>query len=459
MTWEHPEVRAALRVRDLATVYKALGKRGFSQRRIAAMTGQSPSEVYEIVRGRQVMAYDLLVRIADGLGVPRGYMGLAYDTDESPAWQTTIAANAVPVDELTEVRQLLSHSATITMGVSSREASRWWQPSSRIPTPVPTHVGFSDVTQHEHIIGVLRALDYQYGGGACRDAVLAQTAYVRAILTSATIVGEAKLRLRLALADLQNLAGWTSFDVGLFSAGRRLFARALEEARECEDLSLAANVLYRLGRLHLHRAYIAEALKFFQLGQLVAQDADDPLTIAMLCANEAWAYALMGDRNKALSSLGRAQDEFTRPRTDHVPGWVSFFGTADLHALMGMVYGLLAPTGQTDDPARAAITHLAGSLNLRADGMTRSRTFELTALASVYLDNDEIDLGAQAGNEAVDLAERMRSVRTIDRLTPLLAAAERHPRDERAVALAQRVATLQAGWERDGTTASGKRVG
>ena len=43
------------------------------------MTGQSQSEVSEILKGRQVMAYDVLTRIADGLGVPRGYMGLAYD--------------------------------------------------------------------------------------------------------------------------------------------------------------------------------------------------------------------------------------------------------------------------------------------------------------------------------------------------------------------------------------------
>ncbi|GAA3431702.1 helix-turn-helix domain-containing protein [Kutzneria kofuensis] len=50
-----------------------------SQRQIAALTGQSQSEVSEILKGRQVMAYDVLARIADGLGVPRGYMGLAYD--------------------------------------------------------------------------------------------------------------------------------------------------------------------------------------------------------------------------------------------------------------------------------------------------------------------------------------------------------------------------------------------
>src|SRR5256885_3235835 len=77
--WEKQEMRNALAAREVSTVYRLLRRTGVSQRQIAAMTGQSQSEVSEILKGRQVMAYDVLARIADGLGVPRGYMGLAYD--------------------------------------------------------------------------------------------------------------------------------------------------------------------------------------------------------------------------------------------------------------------------------------------------------------------------------------------------------------------------------------------
>jgi transcriptional regulator with XRE-family HTH domain len=43
-----------------------------AQRRIAAITDQSQSEVSEIIAGRRVVvSYDVLVRISDGLGVPR----------------------------------------------------------------------------------------------------------------------------------------------------------------------------------------------------------------------------------------------------------------------------------------------------------------------------------------------------------------------------------------------------
>src|SRR5215475_2752287 len=76
--WQRPEMRAALFERDITTVYRLLQKVGFSQQWIAALTGQSQPEVSAIIHGRRVMAYAVLSRIADGLGIPRGYMGLSY---------------------------------------------------------------------------------------------------------------------------------------------------------------------------------------------------------------------------------------------------------------------------------------------------------------------------------------------------------------------------------------------
>jgi predicted XRE-type DNA-binding protein len=54
--WERSDMRAALAVRDIGAVYRALREVGISQRQIAALTGQSQSEVSEILTGRQVMA-------------------------------------------------------------------------------------------------------------------------------------------------------------------------------------------------------------------------------------------------------------------------------------------------------------------------------------------------------------------------------------------------------------------
>ena len=76
-------MRRALAHRDIAAVYRLLQRFGLSQRTIASHTGQSQSEISEIIKGRWVNDYEVLVRIADGLGVPRGWMGLAYEDTPS----------------------------------------------------------------------------------------------------------------------------------------------------------------------------------------------------------------------------------------------------------------------------------------------------------------------------------------------------------------------------------------
>ena len=80
--WWRPEMRSLLAQRDLTNVYRLLQQAGASQRWIAAQTGHSQSEVSEIVGGRRrVVSYDVLLRIALGLDLPRGWLGLDYDPD------------------------------------------------------------------------------------------------------------------------------------------------------------------------------------------------------------------------------------------------------------------------------------------------------------------------------------------------------------------------------------------
>jgi hypothetical protein len=78
--WDDPPMRQALTDQDITTVYRLLSRLGYSQQHIAALTGQSQPEVSSIIHGRKVMAYDVLARIADGLGIPRGYLGLSWCT-------------------------------------------------------------------------------------------------------------------------------------------------------------------------------------------------------------------------------------------------------------------------------------------------------------------------------------------------------------------------------------------
>ncbi|MGH3826934.1 MAG: helix-turn-helix domain-containing protein, partial [Pseudonocardiaceae bacterium] len=75
--YECPQARAVLDARDVAGVFRLVRRMGVSQREIGRRTGQSQSEVSDILRGRQVLNVTVLERVCDGLEVPRGYMRLA----------------------------------------------------------------------------------------------------------------------------------------------------------------------------------------------------------------------------------------------------------------------------------------------------------------------------------------------------------------------------------------------
>ncbi|MGQ0774327.1 MAG: helix-turn-helix domain-containing protein [Pseudonocardiales bacterium] len=413
-------MKRALVGRDVSSVYRLLRRVGISQRQIAALTGQSQSEVSEILKGRQVMAYDVLARISDGLGIPRGYMGLAYDKATAKSVAGPPDDAKVQEAESVKRRKLLSHGAAMLFGttVFPEEVGEWLPEVAQ--TPAPSHIGMTDVKQVEAATRAMRALDYQFGGGACRDAVVAQLSWAQRLVSAS---GHETVRQRLfqALGDLQNLAGWTTFDVGLLDSSRSHFAAALEFAKESGDQSLLSNIMYRIGRVYLHLKAPNDALKWFQLGQIAAQNSGSELAVSVLCANEAWAYAMMNNPEQAKKLLVRSRDELARADPDDVPGWAKFYDQNDMHAMIGTIHTELSE--RDVQHAALAIPALLEALAGYGDAMGRSRAFTLTALATNHLRQGDVEPGVRIGREALLMARGVQSSRVTDRLEPLEIAA------------------------------------
>ncbi len=435
--WRRADMRAALAARDIATVFRLLQRVGVSQRRIAALTGQSQSEISEILAGRQVVSYDVLTRIADGLGVSRGSLGLAYDDATAALVGASAAVEAAPPDD---PGQLLARLTELTIGSATIDPQTWDQPFALSWGPTPEHVGAADVARLAAMTEQLRALDREHGGGACREAALAQLTWAQQLLL-AKADDENTNALHRAIGDLHLLAGWTSFDLGILGPARRHFARALEHARFVNEPSLVAKVLYCMGRLHLHHGWAAQALRLFQLGQVAAQESGYGRAVAVLHANLAWAHSVVGDGRQALACIGRARDEFRRSAQEPCPPWISYFDSAELQALRGMALAHL-PDASPQHRAEA-IERFSLSTALRELPFARPRAFELTALAWLLIDNGEVDHGVRVGNEAVDVAAAIRSQRVIDRMAPLRASLARRKSHGDARDLADRIASLR----------------
>ncbi|SEQ63305.1 hypothetical protein SAMN05216188_104101 [Lentzea xinjiangensis] len=278
------------------------------------------------------------------------------------------------------------------------------------PPPHSTRIGMSDVEQLESQTRSLRSVDYRHGGGACRDAVVVRIYWAQQLL-AAEASDNVRARLMSAVADLHNLAGWTSFDSGQAGAAYHHFDRALDFARGDEDLT--ANIIYRRGRVHLHQGAPGDALAYFQRGAFA------PLASSIMFTNEAWAYARQNRSEEALRALGKAQDSFARADVSPVPDWARFHDETDLTAMIGVIHTELGDT-------RQAIPALSSALAGFGPAMARSWTFCLIALASCHFLDGDLDQGRTVGMRAVGVAEELRSERVWDRMRPLEQAAAAH---------------------------------
>jgi hypothetical protein len=77
---------------------QAARRYGAAQRKIAVQPSRASARCPTSSNGRRkAVNYDLLVRIADGLGAPPGWMGLAHTTTDGNPLETTPGVSGHPV--------------------------------------------------------------------------------------------------------------------------------------------------------------------------------------------------------------------------------------------------------------------------------------------------------------------------------------------------------------------------
>jgi transcriptional regulator with XRE-family HTH domain len=216
--------RHALAHRDITTVFRILRDAGVSQTRLAQATRQQQSEISEIISGRQVQSVALLERIADGLGVRRGWMGLAYDTDLEPE---PAAGDKPTADESTA--NLLRHAATELWGRPV------FGPADPISvkdtlTPVPRRIGAVDVA---HVVATNERLGQLLGdlGGIPMTDALTAHAWASETLLGAVMGEQVRPRLLLALSDAHRAAGSAAAGAELSVVAGQDLARELATLR------------------------------------------------------------------------------------------------------------------------------------------------------------------------------------------------------------------------------------
>jgi tetratricopeptide (TPR) repeat protein len=379
----------------------------------------------------------VLERLALGLGIPRGYLGLGYTDATAPAGP--VGATTDPADDPGFVGTL----AALALNPGLTNLVQLLPADSAARAPVPQTVTAHHVAVLREVTDQHRAFDAEHGGGSCRDSAAAYVRWASGMLHSRFTSDQVEHEFKATLADLHQVAGWACHDLGEHDQARRYLTTALALAREVGDLQQAAGCFYRLGRVSIDQHRPGEALKLWQLGQIVAQDSGSLICVAVLHANEAWAYAQLGDDARVRECLARAETELDRANPDTAPTWAGFFlAPADFDGTSALVYTTLAAHRQHRSRyTPAALEHSHRALAARRPGETRSRVFDTVSVASAHL-LDAQPIAAQThAHAAIDVAAAVASQRTYDRLTRMLRLAPDTGFDD----IAERVNALTSG--------------
>ncbi|MBV8540512.1 MAG: helix-turn-helix transcriptional regulator [Pseudonocardiales bacterium] len=397
------EMRAALAARDIGTVYRLLGCQGVSQRRIALLAGQSQSEVSEILKGRKVRDVWVLERVADGLGIPRAWMGLSYGEDRPDT-----PSGKGEVGEDMKRRVLVAATSAAAMGQAFLGL-----PELALPTDqaLPSQLGMRHVHTVAAVTERLRGVARSYGGQADLLGTAARL-YTRWMQVPAT--DAIKAALAAALAELHTEAGWCCYDEGLDGMG--YFTRALRLAGGTRDTYGIANAAWHTGMVLVRTGHPNDALKQFQLGgSSLRPRADDhrvPTLAARLARMSAVAYALMGGTDEATRHLAEANQGW-EPR--------DAFVRAGAHLVTGEVQRDLGRLDAAEQSAASAV-RAYGEGHYR-----RGHTVAALLLAEVHVRAGE-PRGLTLAHHAIEMVSTLQSVAARrEWLMPLATALEARP--------------------------------
>ncbi|MEU9170131.1 hypothetical protein AB0D34_20365 [Streptomyces sp. NPDC048420] len=267
---------------------------------------------------------------------------------------------------------------------------------------------------------MFRQWDAQCGGGLRRKAVVGQLHEVTDLLQEPQPETTTRKLFKVA-AELAELAGWMSYDVGLQPTAQKYFVLALHAAKEAGDKPLGSYVLSSMSRQMIHLGRPEDALELIHLAQYGSRDCASPRTQSMLYAMEARAYANMGQPGKCKRAVRMAEDTFAEADEwdDPDPDWIRFFSEAELYGENSHSYRDLAyVAGRSPTYASLAEPLMQRAVELFSkDGEhQRSYALNLVGMATVHLLRREPEQSTVLVEQAMHIAKKVRSERVNTRI-------------------------------------------
>ncbi|MDC0770352.1 transcriptional repressor NsdA [Streptomyces sp. HD] len=327
-------------------------------------------------------------------------------------------------------RGFLGSSLALSAGPALIEPmQRWLVPAPPAPhhetRPVPStrargRLSKPELDLLESTTVMFRQWDAQCGGGLRRKAVVGQLHEVTDLLQEPQPEATTRKLFKVA-AELAELAGWMSYDVGLQPTAQKYFVLALHAAKEAGDRPLGSYILSSMSRQMIHLGRPDDALELIHLAQYGSRDCAGPRTQSMLYAMEARAYANMGQPGKCKRAVRMAEDTFTEAGDwdEPDPDWIRFFSEAELYGENSHSYRDLAyVAGRSPTYASLAEPVMQRAVDLfeKDSEHQRSYALNLIGMATVHLLRREPEQSAVYAEQAMRIAKKVRSERVNTRI-------------------------------------------
>ncbi|MEG3629041.1 transcriptional repressor NsdA [Streptomyces poriticola] len=327
-------------------------------------------------------------------------------------------------------RGFLGTSLALSAGPSLIEPmQRWLVPAPAAPAGEPEPVPASrargrlsrpELELLESTTVMFRRWDAQCGGGLRRKAVVGQLHEVTDLLQEPQ-PGPTRAKLFKVAAELAELAGWMSYDIGLQPTAQKYFVLALHAAKEAGDRPLGSYILSSMSRQMIHLGRPDDALELVHLAQYGSRDCASPRTQSMLYAMEARAYANMGQPSRCKRAVRMAEDAFADAAEwdEPDPDWIRFFSEAELHGENSHSFRDLAyVAGRSPTYASLAEPLMGRAVQLfrEDDEHQRSYALNLIGMATVHLLRREPEQSTALVTEAMGIAKKVRSERVNTRI-------------------------------------------
>jgi tetratricopeptide (TPR) repeat protein/predicted transcriptional regulator len=397
-------IQRALSEHDFGTVFRIARERaGISYSRIAAECDIKPERVGTLARGRgKITTFEKIVQIADALRVPGHLVGLA----ARPWEEAAVPAGTAHAENGETVRRRTVLQAATTTGLVAALHG------IQRPTP-PSRVTDSYVERLVERTARLRRLDIILGGGDTYRVYVGEVQATKSLLRKGSFAVDTRQRLLALLAEQAQLAGWAAFDGGRMHDAKGLYEESRDAAQEADDADLYANSLAFLAykALQTDRRVAVD----FAQGACAAITDRTPATVrALLYERLAWACAVDGQAGPTEAALYAARQALAEaPEGEPQPDWAAWVDETELDIMSGRCWTELRR------PLRA-VPVLTKALTVYSDDNARDKALYLSWLADALLTGGEVEQAAETTGRALELATGVASVRTEERIMPLV---------------------------------------